>query len=54
MLGTVTGVPPNVVQAYKCFILGAPVMGRDDVAAYMTPAQIAEARRMAREWVAKQ
>ena len=57
------GVPQDRVQAYKWFNLAASrfaateredrdkaAQGRDSVAAKMTPAQIAEARRLARAW----
>ena len=55
------GVPQDYVQALKCFNLAAAtstkpdlhnlaVQARDKVAARMTPAQIAEAQKRAREW----
>jgi TPR repeat protein len=55
------GVPQDYVQAYKWFSLAAAtytdkpnhdkaVKERERVAARMTPAQIAEAQRLAREW----
>ncbi len=52
------GVPQNYEQAYIWFDLAAsragdasiPIKNRDDVAAMMTPDQIAEAQRLAREW----
>ena len=54
------GVPQDYVQAHKWFNLAAAsaevasreayVEARDDVAARMTPSQIAEAQRLAREW----
>ena len=55
------GVPRDYVQAHMWFSLAASrspldedrdlaVQGRDAVAASMTPAQIAEAQRLAREW----
>ena len=49
-------VPQNYVQAYKWFNLAAAqgdalaVTNRDQVAALMTPAQIAEGQRLAAEW----
>jgi len=54
-------VPKDYVQAHKWFNLAAAtdtekedrdkaVKERDDVAARMTPAQIAEAQKLAREW----
>ena len=49
-------VPQDYVQAHMWFNLAASrghkfaVKDRDEVAAKMTPAQIAEAQRMAREW----
>jgi TPR repeat protein len=56
-----TGVPQDYVQAHKWFNLAAAtfttpsghdmaVQARDRVAAQMTPAQIAEAQKLAREW----
>jgi uncharacterized protein len=55
------GVPQDYVQAHKWFTLAAAtfttpserdqaVQARDRVAAKMTPAQIAEAQKLAREW----
>ena len=55
------GVPQDYVQALKCFNLAAAtstkpdlhnlaVQSRDKVAARMTPAQIAEAQKRARNW----
>ncbi len=57
------GVPQDFVQAYKWFALAAlrfsaseqeyrdmAVENRDGVAAKMTPAQIAEAKKLASEW----
>ena len=55
------GVPQDYVRAHMWFNLAASgasdasirdksVMGRNLVAAMMTPAQIAEAQRMASEW----
>ena len=54
------GVPQDYVQAHKWFNLAAAsvpaayrealVEARDDVAARMTPLQIVEAQRLAREW----
>ena len=55
------GVPQDYVQAHKWFNLAAAtstskpdhdnaVKARDNVAARMTPAQIAEAQKLAREW----
>jgi TPR repeat protein len=55
------GVPQDYVQAYKWFSLAAATYtekqardeaakNRDSVAARMTPAQIAEAQKRAREW----
>jgi uncharacterized protein len=55
------GVPQNYVQALKWLTLaaatfttepehGQAVQARDIVAANMTPAQIAEAQKLAREW----
>lgn len=53
------GVPQDYVQAHKWYNLaasrypgpdGLAVKNRDGVAAKMTPAQIAEAQRLAREW----
>ena len=51
------GVPQDYVQAHKWINLAAAVTGttinaeyRDIIAAKMTPAQIAEAQKLAREW----
>ena len=54
------GVPQDFVQAHMWLNLGAPALtgeyrddaveARDSVAADMTPAQIAEAQKLAREW----
>jgi len=50
------GVPQDYAQAHKWFNLAAAsgdadaVSNRDRVAAKMTPAQIAEAQRLASEW----
>jgi TPR repeat protein len=55
------GVPQDYVQAHKWLNLAAAtdtrkpdhdeaVKARDDVAARMTPAQIAEAQKLACEW----
>ena len=54
------GVPGDYVQAYKWISLAAralegsdrdkAIKARDDVAARMTPAQIAEAQNLASEW----
>ena len=51
------GVPEDYVLAHMWFNLAAAqseelaVSGRDIVARRMTPAQIAEAQRLAREWL---
>ena len=51
------GVPQDYVQAHMWFNLSAAqgnenaVKGRDLVASEMTPAQIEEAQRLAREWI---
>ncbi len=61
MYGEGTGVPQNNVQAHMWFTLAASrfppgedhdkaVQDRDAVAVLMTPAQVAEAQRLAREW----
>ncbi|MDE2115800.1 MAG: sel1 repeat family protein [Hyphomicrobiales bacterium] len=53
------GVPKDDVEAYKWFNLeaanGDKEAGklRDSIAAYMTPAQIAEAQKLSREWKPK-
>jgi TPR repeat protein len=55
------GVPQDYVQAHKWFTLAAATFttpserdqaakARDRIAAKMTPAQIAEAQKLAREW----
>ena len=57
------GVAQDLVQAQKWYILSASkfpaseakslglvIRNRDELAARMTPSQIAEARRLAREW----
>jgi len=55
------GVPQDFVQAHLWYNLAASTLkepekreraarNRDDIAAKMTPAQIAEAQRLAREW----
>lgn len=50
------GVPQDFVQALKWYILAQAQIGdvvvkyRDKIMAKMTPAQIAEAERLAREW----
>ena len=53
------GVPQDFVQAYIWFNIAAALgdemakAGQDKPASQMTPDQIAEAQRMAREWMAK-
>ncbi len=53
------GVPQDYVQAHKWLNLGAldgdkdAIKSRDIVAGKMTPAQIAEAQKLAREWMEK-
>ena len=51
------GVPQDFVLAYMWFSLSAAQDGdtnnRDIIAAKMTPAQIAEAQKLAREWKPK-
>ena len=58
------GVPQDFIQAHKWYNLAASryqpgedrdrsAKWRDDIAARMTPAQIAEALRLAREWKPK-
>jgi TPR repeat protein len=53
------GVPQDYVEAHKWYSLAAAAgepsatFFRDDTAKSMTPAQIAEAQRLAREWQAK-
>ncbi|MFT6774984.1 MAG: TPR repeat protein [Paracoccaceae bacterium] len=56
MYGEGTGVPPDTVQAHMWFSLAA-AGGIDDAwtnrniaARRMTPAEVAEAQRRAREW----
>jgi hypothetical protein len=55
------GVPQDYVEAHKCYNVAAPrskygdirndiMKRRDDLALKMTPAQIAEAQKLAREW----
>jgi TPR repeat protein len=53
------GVPQDYIQAHKWLNLAAastdPIRGmavtwREDIAARMTPAQVAEAQKLAREW----
>jgi hypothetical protein len=46
-------VPLDYVQAYKWFDLAGSPLYRDAVAAKMTPAQITEAQKLAREWMPK-
>ena len=59
MYGSGLGVPQDYVQAYKWFnIAGANgdetgTKNRDSVAEKMTPAQIAEAQKLAKEWMEK-
>jgi TPR repeat protein len=43
-------VPQDYVQAHKWFDLAGSGLYRDTLAAKMTPAQIAEAQKLAREW----
>jgi len=51
------GVPQDYVQAHMWFNLASTqgdkdaLKGREDVAKRMTPAQITEAQRLAREWM---
>ena len=52
------GVPKDPILAHMWFNLAAVQMSslgqvRDELAELMTPPQIAEAQRMAREWMAK-
>ena len=52
------GVPQDYVQAHMWFSLSAAqgdgaTKNRDIIAAKMTPAQIAEAQKLAREWKPK-
>ncbi len=50
------GVPPDCVQAFMWFSLAAAqnhkdaIKNRDSAASLMTPAQMAEAQKLAREW----
>ena len=59
MYFTGRGVPQDYVQAHMWFNLSAAqgdadaTKNRDIVAAKMTPAQIAEAQKLAREWKPK-
>ena len=66
MYGTGQGVPQDYIQAHKWYNLAASrltasekeprdraVKNRDIIAAKMTPAQIAEAQKLAREWKPK-
>jgi TPR repeat protein len=59
MHGNGEGVPQDIVQAHMLFSLAAAQEyekakeTRDKAASEMTPDQIAEAQRMAREWMAK-
>jgi TPR repeat protein len=46
-------VPQDFVQAHKWFDLAGSRLYRDTLAAKMTPAQIAEAQKLAREWKPK-
>ena len=52
-------VPQDYVQAYRWYTLAAAkglkeaVKGRDLLEKRMTPAQLAEAQRLAREWTSK-
>jgi uncharacterized protein len=52
------GVPQDYVQAHMWFNLAAAIgdevakKNRDAVSSKMTPAQIAEAQKLAREWLA--
>jgi len=46
-------VPQDYVQAHKWFDLAGSGLYRDTLAAKMTPAQIAEAQKLAREWKPK-
>jgi len=53
------GVPQDYVEAHKWWNLSASLgendaaAARDEAASQMTPAQIAEAQRLAREWKPK-
>jgi TPR repeat protein len=59
MYANASGVPQDFVQAHKWFSLAAAqgeadaIKDRDAIAAKMTPAQIAEAEKLAREWKPK-
>ncbi len=59
MYGNGQGVPQDYVQAYKWFSLAAALgdqiarENRDRAAELMTPAQIAEAQRLAQAWKPK-
>ena len=64
MYGEGLGVPQDYAQAHMWFNLAASrhppgegrdiaVKNRDDVAKKMTPAQISEAQKLAREWKPK-
>ena len=59
MYDNASGVPQDFVQAHKWFSLAAAqgeadaIKNRDAIAAKMTPAQIAEAEKLAREWKPK-
>jgi TPR repeat protein len=59
MYGKGQGVPMDYVLSYMWFNLAAArgnkdaAKGRNLLAAYMTPAQIAEAQKLAREWKPK-
>jgi TPR repeat protein len=46
-------VPQDYVQAHKWFDLAGSIPYRDAVAAKMTPEQVAEAQKLAREWKPK-
>ena len=46
-------VPQDYVQAHKWFDVAGSLLYRDTLAAKMTPAQIAEAQKLAREWKPK-
>jgi TPR repeat protein len=46
-------VPQDYVQAHKWFDVAGSSLYRDTLAAKMTPAQIAEAKELAREWKPK-
>ncbi len=63
MYATGQGIPQDYVQAYMWFDLSARysegverdrmVQNRDVIASYLTPAQLAEAQKLAREWKPK-